>query len=250
MKRKKTTPKKIIRGIIRFIVGLIAGVILLTLFSQYDDIRVNVSSLVNIEFPTFSYPIHGLFPSAIYVIVTMVLLLLFSAIVHFFGSSAKVDSMRTIVNIFTALVASIPLCLLLFISFEHKLPDYIRGDYIIRGIVFALIFVAFQTALEEAFWYKMKKAYKRYKLSICHVDTSSEFSEKKVLVSKKSFDECFSAMKYNTGDVLARDFFRISEMNAFGTKEASFWNYYENGTIINMSDQELCQAFMKTDVTI
>ena len=297
---------KTVHRIFLFVIGIVFGAFLIVSFSRQEILRDSFEEITTLSIPAREYPIRGLFPIAAYVIITMVAVLIFVALIRLLGNSQRLKVMSFIANVVTALVASLPLCLLIFTLIEPYIPQlkvdadiqiaflllsilgFLYGDstrsllkrfltavltYVIENVVlwivrigiaegelaitswvlvlvnsvmcFGIAFSILQSALEEAIYAKLKKPYKRFKLAICHVNSSTSFEEKEVVIHNQLFESCYSAMKLNSEKVFYADFFRISEMNFSGTKEKSAWNYYENGEIIKMSDEELCMAFVK-----
>ncbi|MCR4692197.1 MAG: hypothetical protein K5739_12705 [Lachnospiraceae bacterium] len=283
--------------------GIIAGLFLIPVFTVEEENREAVFQLIGFQPPSLTYPIREDLPVAVYVLITMLVLLAAENILYLFGNSKRKKTIEIVMERFCALEAGIPLTLLMFLKFDKVRPvgvedferhfaaflmfvgsvyfylkptfdkykdvtiAYVylfvtafpyciinvainpweaRANYVLlydNVWLFGLMFAIIQRALEGSLLQKLKKPYKRYKLSVYRVKDYSECVETDVIVSGLELEACYSAMKLNKERVSGVGFFKITEMAYDKKTVVDSWNYNRNGELLNMSDREICMSY-------
>ena len=118
----KTRATEVLRRLLLCFVGAAAGALLIPLFSQEDRNRLALENMTGFGLSKTYYPVQGLFPVAIYVIVTMLAILILEKLIYHLGNSKRKKRMEVAMCTGTCLLAGLPLTLLLFLKLERFRP--------------------------------------------------------------------------------------------------------------------------------
>ncbi len=237
------------KSLLKFLVGIIFGVIAIFLFTDNNEIIFFWEHIVGIQRPDMiSLRFSGILPFAVYLLISVLVVLIFTYILRYFANSKNVKKRAAILNIVIQIFIGIPLATMLYAFLEPLLMKSGLDAVILTilsAILYAVLYFAISTFFEQAFYEKLKKEHKRCKLIVCYVTGSSGYEETEIIVKNMTFEDCYSAMKNNRDRLGNRQFFKIQEMNWNGKKEVESWRYYHTGDIITDTDEQLCQSLMR-----
>ena len=127
----------------------------------------------------------------------------------------------------------------------------IRGSLImeLRFAILVLLFAAifcYATALLGDMCYEiLKYPSRRCRLEVLQVMDRDHYESSRMVTKRKKFEKCFQTMKLNKDSLLPTQFFRITEMGPLGLWKAQHWNYYGNGEIMRLREEEICPVLWK-----
>lgn len=231
--------------------GVILGICAIFLFSEnpdvisfFDDIFGNFrSDIMHIDFSV-------ILPFAIYVLISMVVVLILTYLIRFFTNSKNIKRTASLLNIAIQLVLGIPVTTMLYAFIDHFV-QMINIDVLFRiligSLIYAILFEGVCVLFEKAFYDKLKQEQKRCKLIVCTVRNDSAYEEGNVIVQKMTFEDCYSAMKNNGEKLSPKQFYKIIEMNWNNKKVVESWRYYYNGDFINETDENLCKSLIRAE---
>ena len=241
--------KDLLKSLLKLILGFIIGVIAIFLFTENKNIIYFWQNIAGIPRPDiFSIRFFGIMPLAVYLLISVLVVLVITYLIRFFANSKNVKKRAAILNIIVQLFIGIPLTTMIY-AFLDPLLQLTRFEVVLlialSALLYAIIFMGTCMIFERAFYEKLKKGHKRCKLVICNVVSSTSYEEGEVLVQKMTYDDCYTAMKNNGERLTVRQFFKIIELNWSGKKEVDSWRYYKTGDFIRDTDEVLCQSLMR-----
>lgn len=240
--------KKIIEGILKFILGAILGLGMIFLFSENQEVILFFENIFGKRLADgITINFSMILPIAIYVLVSMILVLTLTYVIRYFTNSKNVKQTASILNIIIQLFLGVPVTTMLYAildSFIHRLDIDVLFRIVIGAIGYAMLFEGICIFFEKAFYEKLQKGHKRCKLIICNVLNETTYEEIKTIVQDMIFEDCYAVMMNNDNMLSARQFYKIVEMNWNKKKEVDSWRYYHNGDFVNETDEMLCKKLM------
>ncbi len=240
--------KKAIEKIAKFILGMILGAGMILLFSQDAEVNSFCKDIFGWSFgKSVSINFSAIIPIAVYVLVSMIIVLSLTYLIRFFTNSRNVKKAASILNVIIQLFLGVPVTTMLYAvldSFIHRLDTDVLLRIGIGAVAYALLFEGVCMLFEKAFYEKLQKGHKRCRLVICNVLNDSAYEEGEIVVDRMIFEDCYAVMTNNNNDLSSGQFYKIVEKNWNGKKDVDSWRYYHNGDFINETDEVLCRKLM------
>lgn len=243
--------KKAVEGIIKFLLGAVLGLCMILLFSENQEVIFffeNILGWNTVEIFTINF--SSILPFAIYVLVSMIVVLSLTYLIRFFTNSKNIKRTASILNVIIQLFLGVPVTTMLYAvldGFIHELDIDVLFRIGIGAICYAILFEGVCILFEKAFYEKLQKGHKRCKLVVCNVMNDTTYEEGKVIAQNMIFEDCYAVMTNNDNGLSPKQFYKIIEMNWNGHKEVDSWRYFHNGDFINETDDVLCQKMMRTE---
>lgn len=242
--------KKTVIGVIKLLLGTFLGLFVIFQFSENEDVfdffemfGLKRLTLIEIDFSNY-------LPFAIYVLASMIVVLILTYLIRFFTNTKNIKKTASVLNILIQLLLGIPITTMIYAlidSLIHLIDIDILFRICIGAIVYGVLFEGVCVFFEKAFYEKLKNGHKRCKLVVCNVIGDTSYEEGAVIVQKMNFEDCYSTMKNNGGNLAPKQFYKIIEMNWNNSKEVDSWRYYPNGDFIKETDEDLCKNLMRAE---